>query len=96
MELSVFLYFFSYIYYVDFLTLFQELFHPSGEWDFLSGRFLDFLLDIGFCADNWSEKTCYHIAEFIFGYDDPNNNMVSLKKIKRCLVVSMIFSYLYQ
>lgn len=57
------------------LQPYEELFHPSGEWEFLSGRFLDFLLEIGFCADNWSEKTCYNIAEFIFGYDDPNNNM---------------------
>lgn len=59
------------------LFLFQEIFHPLGESEFLSGRFLQLLLDIGFCGEKYTEKVCYDVAEIIFGFDDPNSNMVS-------------------
>lgn len=58
---------------------FQEFLHPLGESEFLPGRILQKLLDIGFCGDKWSEKACYDIAEIVFGFDDSNSNMVSIK-----------------
>ena len=36
-------------------------------------------MDIGFCGGKWSEKACYHIGELVFGFDDINNNMVSME-----------------
>lgn len=54
---------------------FEELLHPLGEYEFLSGRFLEFLIDIGFCGQKWSEHYCYDVGGIIFGFDDPNNNM---------------------
>ena len=37
------------------------------------------LLDIGFCGGKWSEKACYDFGELVFGFDDINNNMVSMQ-----------------
>ena len=62
-----------------FALFFQELLHPLGESEFLPGRVLQKLLDIGFCGGKWSEKVCYDIGEVVFGFDDINNNMVSME-----------------
>ncbi|XP_078360080.1 lysosomal acid lipase/cholesteryl ester hydrolase-like isoform X2 [Oculina patagonica] len=53
----------------------EEFLHPLGESEFLPGRVLQKLLDIGFCGGKWSEKACYDIAEIVFGFDDTNSNM---------------------
>ena len=73
-------------YVIHFLTLrpiapifffCQELLRPLGEIEFLPGRLLQKLIDIGFCGGKWSEQACYDLGEYIFGFDDSNNNMVS-------------------
>lgn len=53
----------------------QKLLFPFYDTEFLPGRFLQKLLDIGFCGGNWTERVCYDIGGFIFGFDDSNNNM---------------------
>ncbi|KAJ7377378.1 hypothetical protein OS493_029738 [Desmophyllum pertusum] len=53
----------------------EEFLHPLGENEFLPGRVLQELIDIGFCGEKWSEKTCYDIGEIVFGFDDSNSNM---------------------
>lgn len=53
----------------------EELLRPLGEIEFLPGRLLQKLIDIGFCGGKWSEQACYDLGEYIFGFDDSNNNM---------------------
>ena len=62
-----------------FLYFSQEFLRPLGESEFLPGRVLQKLLDIGFCGGKWSEKACYDIGEFVFGFDDINSNMVGME-----------------
>lgn len=57
------------------LQPYEQLFHPLGETEIFSGRFVQFLLDLGFCENKLSRKKCYDIAETIFGPDDRDNNM---------------------
>lgn len=64
----------------------QELLRPLGEIEFLPGRLLQKLIDIGFCGGKWSEQACYDLGEYIFGFDDSNNNMVSKIMLNEKLV----------
>lgn len=67
---------------------FQELLRPLGEIEFLPGRLLQKLIDIGFCGGKWSEQACYDLGEYIFGFDDSNNNMVSKIMFNEKLVLA--------
>lgn len=53
----------------------EELLRPLGEIEFLPGRLLQKLIDIGFCGSKWSEQACYDLGGYLFGFDDSNNNM---------------------
>lgn len=66
----------------------QELLRPLGEIEFLPGRLLQKLIDIGFCGGKWSEQACYDLGEYIFGFDDSNNNMVSKIMFNEKLVLA--------
>lgn len=72
----------------SYFFFFQELLRPLGEIEFLPGRLLQKLIDIGFCGGKWSEQACYDLGEYIFGFDDSNNNMVSKIMFNEKLVLA--------